>query len=106
MTAGYGRDANGASLGARIVAYKGQRMAVVKISGGIGLPSGLQAPCTTAVKGRGYHSKVLAFRLKLCFGPRLAWRPYLLPAFKRKSNTWPWTGRRKGFYWALLRSPY
>ena len=44
MTAAYDRDANGASLGARIVAYKGQRMAVLRISGGIGLPSGLQAP--------------------------------------------------------------
>jgi ATP-dependent protease ClpP protease subunit len=44
MTAGYDQDANRASLGVRIVAYKGQRMAVLRISGGIGLPSGLQAP--------------------------------------------------------------
>ena len=44
MIAPYDRDAvDGASLGARIVAYKGQRMAVLTLSGAIGLPLGFHA---------------------------------------------------------------
>lgn len=44
MIAPYDRGAvDGASLGARIVAYKGQRMAVLTLSGAIGLPLGFHA---------------------------------------------------------------
>ncbi|MBV8278576.1 MAG: hypothetical protein JO170_25410 [Verrucomicrobia bacterium] len=44
MAASYtGHAANGGSLEARIVVYKGQRMALVRLSGAIGLPPGFSA---------------------------------------------------------------